>query len=287
MKIGVLGYGSIGKRHVKNLEALGHRCYVYDPENKMTTSRKHVMSEAEAIVIASPTARHRQDVLDVAAIGKPMFVEKPIGASNADWIALKEMTRKDRVFVGYNLRFLTSVKQAKELIGLKAPPVWARFTCSQLNRKDVYLRDGVILNWSHEIDLAQYLLGPAKVMTSYTRLTKDRDDLTVIVLQHDSGCITTVQLDYLIEPQVRGFVIVNNEHHITADLDRGTLLYEEAGQPLRIAKEDGKFDDCYLREMQAFTHFAGGGMMQGCTMDEALSVLDIGLRVREKAGLTI
>lgn len=286
MNIGVLGYGSIGKRHVKNLEALGHRCYTYDPANKLTTKRAHVFEKADAFVIASPTAEHRKDILDVAQTGKPVFVEKPIGATNADWIALKEMTRKDRLFVGYNLRFLKNVRTVKAEMSNGLVPIWARFTCSQLSEKEPYLRDGVILNWSHEIDLALHLLGPAKVVASYTDKLGGKDLLSVIVLKHENECVSTIQIDYLLKPQVRGFTVQMGVAAYIADIDHGTLITEKVGQQ-PIIQVEGEFNDCYLREMEAFIAFASGGMMQGCTAQEGLDVLDVCLRVREQAGLEI
>lgn len=286
MKIGVLGYGSIGKRHVKNLEALGHRCYTYDPGNKMTTTRSHVFQQAEAFIIASPTSRHREDILDVAQTSKPCFVEKPIGATNKDWIALKEMARKDRLFIGYNLRFLQNVMKTKEILDSSPTPIWARFTCSQISEKGEYLRDGVILNWSHEIDLALHLIGPGKVVASYTDKVDGKDALSIIIIKHDNGCISTIQIDYLLRPQVRGFTIQCGMADFTCDIDKGTLLIQRNGQPVSLETEM-EFNDCYVREMNAFLTFASGGMMRGCTAEQALDVLDICLRVREQAGLEI
>jgi phosphoglycerate dehydrogenase-like enzyme len=62
MKIGILGLGSIGSRHAKNLKAMGHEVLGYDPA-RGTHSRDAVL-EADAIIIASPTTKHCNDLLD-------------------------------------------------------------------------------------------------------------------------------------------------------------------------------------------------------------------------------
>src|SRR5712671_2686106 len=79
-KIGVLGLGSIGSRHFQNFKDLGCDVRGYDPgAGKVSTMlREDLMNWADAIVIATPTAQHWQDIVDCWAVKKPIFVEKPI-----------------------------------------------------------------------------------------------------------------------------------------------------------------------------------------------------------------
>lgn len=285
MKIGVIGLGSIGMRHANNLASLGHEVIGYDPilVSKYPAFDPWKDRSPEAFVIASPTDTHLDFMAYLALQDKPIFVEKPIAHK-----ALKEYGRTTRVrtdMVGYNMRFHPAVIMAKRRMLDIGQPIWANFVCAQKNNKPVYLRDGVILNWSHEIDLALYLLGEADVVASHTRLTDDKDDMTDIVLKHGNFCRTTVHLDYLTEPEQRYFTIVGTGGTIAVDLPNRTFRFTEPDGFYEETQFEGTYDDDYLTEMKAFIARCHGGAVPGCTKPEALAVLDVCLQVRKDAGL--
>lgn len=286
MRVGILGLGSIGQRHATNASAAGHEVIGYDPWGYglciigRNWTRDEVL-QAEAIVIASPTKEHAED-LRCAALKKPkcILVEKPLGEDREVYEGLNlAKDYNSTVHVGYNLRFHSSVKKAKEWLPEIGRPIWSSFVCAQHNDKPAYLRDGVILNWSHEIDLALYLLGPAKVTGSATRLTNGKDDLVDILLEH-KDLRSTIHLDYLTEPERRGFTIVGTKGSIKANLVTRTVW-------LKTQNRDEMFKGCdtwnenYKEEMQSFL----GDKHLLCTGDEGLEVLKICLEVRKQAGL--
>lgn len=291
--IGVIGLGSIGMRHAKNLREMGHHVWGYDPDMKKRlelgfdfgVSKIEHLKTADAFVIASPTNDHLWQVDLKSEYGKPIFVEKPIYHS---WPLHEYPLVK---MVGYNLRFHGCVKKAKEWLdaGKIGKPIWANFTLGQFSEKPPYLQDGVLLNWSHEIDLALYLLGGAKITGSATRL-KMRDDglhdeMSDILLCHTWGCQTTVHLDYLSNPEVRRFRIQGSDGIIEVDLVRFTadLYCAEPTEPFRW--KDHTWNDTYIEEMQAFLNRIDGKEAIGCTGEEGLEVLKICLEVRKQAGL--
>ena len=285
MKIGVLGYGSIGKRHVTNLRNLGHEVEIYDPEADISMSRHSVIEHGDAVVIASPTVDHYDDILSCINRDRTFFVEKPICRTMAELEAIYPLLNRARAFVGYNLRFLPAVKETALVLGEHeiGEPRWANFNLAQLNKKPVYRRDGVILNWSHEIDLALHLLGPAKVTGSSTKLVDGQDVMTDILLTHEmSGCQTTIHLDYLTDPQIRGFMINGSKSYVAADLLTDTFVL--GGNPMH---GDGDFNQSYIDEMAAFIDFCEGKPHDGCTAREALEVMRICLDVRKAAGLGV
>lgn len=308
--IGVIGLGSIGARHSKNLRELGHHVIAYDPlmSGKLGSwTLEQVLADAEAIVIASPTPDHLDHLVMAVLAGKPCLIEKPIASwmgkpprnlANALHVAERD---KIPLMVGYNLRFHSCVKKAKEWLdaGLIGNPLWANFTLGQYSEKPPYLRDGVILNWSHEIDLAIYLLGAAKVAASSTRVSRPGeansdvnvymvttgDDMTDILLTHESGCRSTVHLDYITNPEQRYFTITGDKGRIIVDVADRIVTLQIDNKVAESHRFQDTWNDNYIEEMQAFISRIDGKKTIGCTGKEGLEVLKICLEVRKQAGL--
>ncbi len=285
MIVAVIGYGSIGKRHADNLVALGHAVAIYDPAFPNGYNLEEIIANSDAVVIASPTSEHNNHTILARMHGKKTFLEKPVGHSELlpiqyDYVAM----------VGYNLRFHSCVKKAKEWLdaGLIGNPIWANFTLGQFNERPDYLRDGVLLNWSHELDLALYLCGPAHLAASSTHITDSgQDDLTDILLTHENGCRSTVHLDYIARPEIRSFHIVGDKGSIGSDLvNRRASRWgiDSDGSKESFIGED-TWNDNYIEEMQAFIDRIDGKKTIGCTGAEGLEVLKICLEVRKQAGL--
>lgn len=269
MKIGVLGAGSIGSRHIKNLKELGHDVEAYDPCGYMEMTRRNLINWADAIVIATPTYHHFNDIVSCDKIEKPMFVEKPLVGMYPEWVNVPTDHIK---MVGYNLRFHSCVKKAREWMGEGriGKPIWARFTCAQYNDRPEYLRDGVVLNWSHEIDLAVYLIGVAEFVAA--AVTK-QDDMADIALRHErTGCQTTIHLDYLTRPEQRGFWITGEEGSICADLVQRIAWIKQNNKVVELYAGQDSWDGNYLDEMRKFIDRLKGKEVIGCTAAEALLI---------------
>ena len=276
-KIGILGMGSIGTRHAKNFMQLGCEVRTHDPIINPCTSRQEIINWADAIIVCTPSKNHWHDIYST---NKPLLVEKPIVMTKEEYVnAVSRPHLYNVPMVGYNLRFHSCVIQAKKWLeaGFLGKPLWARFVCAQYNEKPTYLRDGVILNWSHEIDLALYLLGPAKVVASDWDLR-----LADIIIQHeDQKCQTTIHLDYITTTERRGFEIICEKGSIDVDLVTRTAILK-GSQPCDIIfRGKDSFDENYLSEAEAFLDRLDGKETMGCTAEEALAVVDICLRAKE------
>lgn len=297
--IGVIGLGSIGLRHAHNLLAMGHRVRDYDVEMKKRLALNGVLwdmdevLESDAVVIASPTVEHLLHLMQCVDAGKHVFIEKPISYGNAAAVnvALREAAKKKLVvMMGNNLRFHSCVKQAKEWLDddLIGKPIWANFTCAQYNDK---YTDSVILNWgAHEIDLALYLLGPAKVIGSTARINsgRDDDDIADIVLLHSSGARSTIHLDYVTRPEWRGFMISCERGRISTNLvSRQARLYRpDRNSEIDFDGSDGSYDQDYIEEISAFVDRIDGKETLGATGAEGLACLEILLEAQKQAGVS-
>lgn len=267
--ITVVGLGSIGMRHARNLLSLG--CKVYGVDNdpqkeqaflKLGGSYTNDMlgnDKVDGYVIATPTPQHYFDIKHLALTGKPLFVEKPI----ADRMFAPP---KNLIMVGNNLRFHRAVKSAKNVMQKWASagiaPQWAVFVCAQFNDRPEYLRDGVVSNWgAHEIDLALYLLGPAKLVNAAV----ERQEAELI-LDHENGCRTVIRLDYVTQPEKRGFFIAGENFSCRENLVQGEDFWNEN----------------YIEEMQAFLDRIDGKETLGATAADGIAALKIILDAQSK-----
>ena len=236
--IAVIGCGSIGKRHAENLIALGCKVWAYDPaldtywcgKNNINIcqSAEIAMHRAEAVVIASPSRCHYDDIIAALAMKRHIFVEKPVLLNDQKIIFEK---RKEVFMVGHMLRFHPAVfdfeSGKKDNLGT---PIWAQFTVAQKSEKDAYLKNGVTINWAiHEIDLALYLLGPAEV-----ECATGGHMMVDFVLRHKNGCRSSFHADYYTNPEVRDFRIIGEKGFYWADLRKSN------------------WDDIYKHEIASF-----------------------------------
>src|SRR5882672_5438362 len=119
MKVGIVGYGSIGQRHAANAFLLGHNVLVYDPASRRDVNfERNIYEQCDAVVIATPSWVHIAGIRACAERDRHMLVEKPIATNMAtlremlDFAASKKLT----VMVGNNLRFHPCVQEAKRWI---------------------------------------------------------------------------------------------------------------------------------------------------------------------------
>lgn len=273
MKIAVLGLGSIGLRHAKNLRKLGAEVIGYDTDETKqrefqgkVVSREFALGQCDAVLSATPTLNHADDLIDTQLNRKPIFVEKPIlnccppGAPDFS---------EEKIWVGYMLRFHPCIRFAADKIanGHIGEPIWASFTVSQLNTR---YTDSVVLNWSHEIDLALHLFGPAKVLCASVKTEKGIDTIADFVLQHESGVRSTIHMDYVTKQEIREFWIAGSERNIGVDLVGRTSVWGRAYET-----HGGSWDGDYINEMSAWLNALEGRPTVLATGQEGIEVVKI------------
>ena len=121
--MGVLGLGRIGATHAKNLAGIGGvEVVAYDVDaetaERVTGSatpgairalpdRDALLGEADAVVVATPTADHPDDLVAASAAGLPILCEKPISLDVASTAEALELVGRSGVElqVGFMRRF--------------------------------------------------------------------------------------------------------------------------------------------------------------------------------------
>jgi predicted dehydrogenase len=299
MKFGIVGYGSIGRRHAANLRKLKQNVLVYDPmSTKDVKFERNIYETCDAVIVCTPTPFHEGCVRAAVERGKHVLVEKPISINVG---ALPEIlaSAKEKnlvVMMGNNLRFHPCVKQAKAFIenGHIGTPLWSTFICAQKNDK-YPLTDAIVLNWgAHEVDVAMHLFGPvAEVLcVSHRQLRTgiaDSDinaaamnlgDMIDFTLRHESGVRSSFHLDYITPNEIRESWIAGYDTNIGMEMLSRTINLGKWTQQL-----GGSYDDDYLDEMKAFIDAIEGKPLIGASGEDGLATLRVLLDVQKKANL--
>ena len=193
-KILVVGFGSIGKRHIENIVnffptieigLLRHTKNVdsetqsYDVGPCFYSVEDALLFEPDAAVIANPSSLHLDIAMPLAGAGIHLLIEKPISNSLEDVKALINLCYKNNVklMTGYNLRFLPSLNKLFELlndnvvgelysvhieVGQYLPNWRPDIDYKETVSSQRFLGGGVLLELSHELNYAQWLFGDIK-----------------------------------------------------------------------------------------------------------------------------
>jgi len=265
MKLLVVGTGSIGKRHIKNLLDLGADVlsfsYLSNSQNldsRVTrVSRLDVFleSDIDAVVIANRTDQHIDVALQAARAGKHMFIEKPLAASMEGVNELVSTVQQNGLVVeaGFMLHSHPNLLWIREQLaqGLLGEIWHMRAAVGQwlpdwrpgTDHRQGYgafkaLGGGVTFDLIHELDLVQWLLGPVADVTAMMRqaaeLEIETEAVAQIVLQLAGGALAQVHLDYLRPGYGREMEIVGRQGVLRWDYVQGVVTLEEAGQVPRV-----------------------------------------------------
>ena len=173
----IIGFGSIGKKHFLALKTLGFEVSVVSKsaneslfkdfgEFEIYRSLKGLdLSEFELFIIANITIKHYKTLqfLDKRLKNKSILVEKPLFEKSYPF---KESGR-NHIFIAYLLRFHLVILTLKELLRGDKPyfaslecdsylPKWRAVDYRQNYSAKKELGGGVLLDLSHEIDLALF-----------------------------------------------------------------------------------------------------------------------------------
>ncbi len=198
MKFLIAGLGSIGRRHFRNLIALGEKDIVLLRTRKATLPDDELagypvetdLHEAlqkhkpDAVIVANPTSMHLDAAIPAAEAGCHILLEKPVSHSLERLDVLQKTAEKSgsKILVGFQFRYHPTLNQARELIQSNALGKiltvhahwgeylpqwhpWEDYRQSYAARAD--LGGGVIVTLTHPLDYLRYLLGDVESLWSF------------------------------------------------------------------------------------------------------------------------
>ncbi len=319
MKFLIAGLGSIGRRHLRNLRALGeddivllrtHRATLpeedlagYPVETDLKVAlKKH---RPDAVVVANPTALHLKVAIPAAEAGCALLLEKPVSNSLEGLARLQSAVAAHaaRVLVGFQFRFHPSLLCAHKLLAdgavgriisaqvhfgeyLPAWHPWEDYRKGYAARAD--LGGGVVLTQCHSLDYLTWLVGPVDrawgLVKKLSDLDVDVDDTAEIGLLFAGGAIGSVHLDYNQQPPSHIFEVTGTNGTLDCDLSDGVVRLFRA--------EDHQWESyplpagwernvMFMEEMQHFVQVARRQAEPVCTLEDGIRVMRLIAAVQE------
>jgi predicted dehydrogenase len=263
----IAGLGSIGRRHFRNLIALGEKDIVLLRTRKATLPDDELAGypvetdihealtkhKPDAVVVANPTSLHLDIAIPAAEAGCAILLEKPIADSFDRLDDLQKAAQKSgsKILVGFQFRYHPTLNKARELIqenalgkiltvhahwGEYVPQwhPWEDYRQSYASRAD--LGGGVIRTLTHPLDYLRYIVGDVASLWSFnghlSSLEMDVEDVAEIGLKFSGGAVGGVHLNYVQRPPIHRLEIVGTN---------GTLRWDNADGVLHFYKFPAAF----------------------------------------------
>ena len=319
----IVGAGSVGQRHARNLAQEGCRVSVVEPRadrrqgfvgDHPSAGAWATLGEAlgarrfDGVAVCSPTRFHVEQASAALRASLPVLLEKPVSMTHAEALRLKGVMEETGVAVllGYTWRWWPPLRRVRSLLGkgvvgrvrhvqfhmsahLADWHPWEPLGDFFMSKAE--LGGGALLDESHWIDLMTWFFGrPATVSGSIDRLSSlpiDSDDTVDAIVSYADGPRVTLNLDLYGRPHEK-FIRVLGED--------GTLLWSAEPNRIRVGKEAGQHwkDELFETERnemfadvaREFVGILRGDAVRTCTVAEGLQVMEIidALRVSSAEG---
>jgi len=292
VKVLLIGYGSIGRRHEEVLLSFPEISTI-DIVTRQTLPQKKIfkhlrdvenIGQYDYFVIASETHKHYEQLeyLENNLSNKLIFCEKPLfDTSKCLHVG------KNNVFVGYVLRFHPLLQKLKQFLGNETV-INVNVSCGSYLptwRQNVDYRDsysakkekggGVLLDLSHEIDYVQWFFGKVIELKSYqlhiSDLEIDSDDMVIFIGKTERGVLVNCSIDYISKITHRRMIVDTNDQSFELDFIQNRL----------IQKSRNGQEECYecptLQRNEMFEQMHRsilGDKQKVCSFNEAQSVMD-------------
>jgi len=224
-KIGIIGTGGIGRKHIEALASLEDAEIAAVTDRDADAARKAAgagtkavgnisdcIRLADAVWICTPPASHRELAAAALGAGKHVYCEKPIAVRLDDADAMVEAAKKaGRVLAtGFNMRYRRGFGRLRSLIEAGAVGTPVSYWCHRIGSLGVGGRDWrtdpaqlcgmTVESLSHDIDMVRWLFGEieevkAVVSGSRTDLS-GYDDNACVLMRTAGGVAVTIHASW-------------------------------------------------------------------------------------------
>jgi predicted dehydrogenase len=320
MKILVIGGGSIGSRHLRNLQSAGAGALaVAEPDRQRRAAlcvggvlgfesfHDGLDWQPNLVVIASPSHLHIVQALEVVRRGCHVFIEKPLAHTSDGLAELEREIAEHKLIslVGCNMRFHPGPAQVKALLDDHAIgrvlfarihagsylPAWRPAQDYRASYSaHAAMGGGCILDYIHELDLARWYLGSVRgvvcVAGKISDLEADAEDVAALICTHHNGALSEIHLDYVQRTYERGCQIVGERGSIFWDYGMGQVrLYRADDAHWVIFDQPANWDtnQMYIDQQAHLLECIQSGSSTTQPVSEAIHVMRMALAAKVSA----
>jgi len=305
-KIAMIGLGSIGKRHLINIDkVLQSRKIEYSidlvrrknsislekPLNEIISNiyieYENIPNDYDVIFITNPTYLHYDTIKKISSKTKNMFIEKPV-FDKAD-MNISELTldKNGVYYVACPLRYTDVIQYVKNNINVES--VYSvRVICSsylpdwrpELDYRKTYSAHldqggGASIDLIHEWDYMMYLFGKPKQVLNYrgkfSRLEIESDDLSVYIAEY-KNMLAEIHLDYFGRKPIREFQLFTADETIVADIINSEIRLLKKGHVIKFNEDRNSYQ---IKEIENFFDVLEGKTNNENDIHTALATLKI------------
>ena len=302
MKLLIIGFGSIARKHLAALREIEPGAEVY----ALRSSSQHEAIEGvtsivsleqlgdspDFVIISNPTVMHAASIREASRFGCPLFIEKPVlsDLSQADGILELVREKKLLTYTACNLRFhpvieflkkhlaehVSRVNEVNIYCGSYLPDWRPGKDYRQVYSANEDMGGGVHLDLIHEIDYCTWLFGmpisSESLKTRRSSLDIPATDFASYRLLYPSFT-ASITLNYFRKDPKRVIEIVGDKATVTADLLACTVRSSDREEPLYETQPD--MPRSYVAQMHYFLDHVRSGQQPMNSVDEAIEVLKI------------
>jgi len=294
LKVLIIGYGSIGKRHfeiLKGLDGVSSIDLVTKQNIPDVTQIENIsdvtnIAKYDYFIISSETVKHYEQLKYICekVNNKKILVEKPL----YDHVN-EDIKTNNKIITAYNLRFHPILKKLKQI--LKNEQIYyVNVMCGQYlptwrpntDYKKSYSADieqggGVLRDLSHELDYIDWLFGGIKTIDSISTKISDleinSDDIFTAIATTENKTIINLTIDYISKNPIRRLIIHTSSNTIEADMINSTLVvYYKNGNKENVVVEQKDRNYTYTEMHKSIIK---NDLDEICSFEEGKKIVDI------------
>jgi predicted dehydrogenase len=285
MRILVLGCGSIGQRHIENLQNLSgnYLIEVFDKDQTKLDNlkMKNVVRAKEnsidstkydCVIICTPPTTHVSLAIRALKANSNVFIEKPLSndLEKFDELIKIKNDKKLLVFVGYSFRFNKGLNKIKKMVDAEEfgknlhvsayfgqyLPDWRPnqdFKESYTLKKE--MGGGIILDSSHEIDYLTWIFGkPLSIQANFVLtdiLPSNAEAICDVILKFSKNILSTIHMDFVRRKYKRTLEILTEKAILEWSLEENVIkIFETETNSFKNIPTNESINDMYVEELK-------------------------------------
>jgi predicted dehydrogenase len=278
VKVGLFGYGHLGKIHEKclqqtNFDLIG----IYDPlfvdQGKVASvqsypSEAQLIADCDACILASTTSAHFETARQVLRAGKHLFVEKPMTSALNEAIELESMAAASPHLitqVGFVERFNPAFRYIKSSI--KSPKFIEVHRLSTFSERgsDVSVVSDLMI---HDLDLILNIMPSdvKEIRAHGVSLITSKLDICNVRLEFENKAVANLTASRMSIKRMRKFRIFQEGQYMSLDLEKkeGQLInISDSYAPDTMEIQSG--------DTKKYLTFKSSGALEGNAIEQELN----------------